>query len=130
GNIVRAAGTFDRELQIAGATVQVSGETRQPVRIIAEKLEILPGARILAGLSYKSPSEAKIAEGAAVAGPITFDRIQEREARKARELSSGSSVLFAMHLFFAGSLVILFLPRFETSVVETLRARPGRSLLA
>jgi len=130
GNTVRVAGTFDRELQIAGATVQISGETRQPLRVIADKLEILPGARVLAGMSYKSPTEARVAEGATVSGPITFDRIQQREAQKAREFPTASSLLFAFHLFFAGLLVILFLPRFETSVVETLRARPGRSLLA
>jgi len=130
GNIVRVAGTFDRELQIAGATVQISGETRQPLKVVADTLEIQPGARILAGLSYKSPFEARIAEGVTVSGPVTFDRIQEREARKAREFSTGSSLLFAVHLFLAGFLVILFLPRFETSVVATLRARPWRSLLA
>jgi len=110
--------------------VQISGETRQPLKVVADTLEIQPGARILAGLSYKSPFEARIAEGATVSGPVTFDRIQEREARKAREFSTGSSLLFAVHLFLAGFLVILFLPRFETSVVATLRDRPWRSLLA
>jgi len=130
GNTVRVAGTFERELQIAGATVQISGETRQPLKVIADKLEILPGARVLAGMSYKSPTEALVAEGATVAGPIAFDRIEQAEARKARQFPTGSSVLFAVHLFFAGLLVILYLPRFEVSVVETLRARPGRSLLA
>jgi hypothetical protein len=130
GNSVRVAGSFDRELQIAGATVQISGETRQPLRVIADKLEILPGARVLAGLSYKSPTEARVVEGATVSGPITFDRIPQREARRAREFPTASSLLFGFHLFFAGLLVILFLPRLETSVVATLRASPWRSLLA
>jgi hypothetical protein len=71
-----------------------------------------------------------VAEGATIVGPITFDRIPEREARQARTFPTGSSVLFALHLFVGGLLVIFLLPRLETSVVETLRTRPGRSLLA
>ena len=130
GQTVRAAGVFERELQIAGATVQISGETRQPLRVIADSLEILPGARIRGGLAYKSPKQARIADAASIAGPVTFDRIPEREAREARQLPTASSVLFALHLLFAGWLVILFLPRAEASVVETLRVRPWRSLLA
>jgi hypothetical protein len=130
GNTVRIAGIFDREIQIAGANVQISGETRQLVRVVADKVEIQPGARVLAGLSYKSATEARVAEGATVSGPITFDRIELRESRKAREFPTASGLLFAFHLFLAGMLVILFLPRLETSVVATLRARPGRSLLA
>jgi hypothetical protein len=130
GNTVRVAGTFERELQIAGANVQISGEMRQPVRIIADTLDIRPGARILAGLSYKSPSEARIADGATVSGPISFERIEPRDAQRARELPTASSALFAIHLFLAGWLVILFVPRFEASVVERLRAHPGRSVLA
>ena len=130
GQTIRVDGVFDRELQIAGANVQISGEIRKPLRVIADSLEILPGAQIQAGLAYKSPKEARIAQGASLVGPVTFDRIPEREAREARQLPTASSLLFALHLLFAGWLVVLFFPKVETSVVETFRMRPGRSLLA
>jgi len=130
GRMVRVDGLFEREVQIAGATVEISGEIRQPLRVIAEKLQILPSARILGPLTYKGSTEAQIAEGAVVNGPITYDRIPEREARRARAFPAVSTLLFALHLFLAGLLVVIFLPRVETSVVEMLRRQPGRSLLA
>jgi hypothetical protein len=65
-----------------------------------------------------------------VNGPITYDRIPQREARRARSFPAVSSILFSLHLFLAGLLVVTFLPRVETSVVATLRAQPGWSLLA
>jgi hypothetical protein len=40
-----------------------------------------------------------------------------------------SSLLFAIHLFLAGLLVLVYLPRAQASVVDTLRRQPGKSLL-
>ena len=129
GGTVRANGVFERELQIAGGSVQIAGDVRKPLTVIAETLEIHPTARILAPLTYKSPREARIMTGASIAGPITFTRIETEEARRARSLVGVSSLLFVIHLFIAGLLFLLLLPRFATAGVETLRAHPWRSLL-
>jgi cytoskeletal protein CcmA (bactofilin family) len=130
GRMVRVEGILDRDLQVAGATVELAGEIRQPVQVTAEKLHILPSARILGPLTYKGASEARIGEGAIINGPITYDRIPESEARRARAFPALSTLLFSIHLFLAGLLIVVFLPRVETSVVATLRAQPGKSLLA
>jgi cytoskeletal protein CcmA (bactofilin family) len=130
GRNVRVAGHFDRDLQIAGATVEIAGEIRQPLRVIAEKLEILPSARILGPLTYQGSSEMHVAEGAVINGPVTYDRIPQQEAQRARAFPTLSSLLFVTHLLLAGLLVVIFLPGVETSVVAALRAQPGKSLLA
>jgi hypothetical protein len=130
GRTVRVEGVFERDLSVAGATVQIGGEIRKPLQVVAEDLEILPSARILGPLTYKGSSEARIADGAVINGPITYDRIPQREARRARSFPVVSSLLFSLHLFLAGLLVVMFLPRVETSVVATLRRQPGLSLLA
>jgi ethanolamine utilization microcompartment shell protein EutS len=130
GNTVRIEGVLERDLYVAGATVELAGEIRQPVRIVAEKLDILASARLLGPLTYQGPREARIASGAVVSGPITFDRISEREVRRERSSRTVSGLLFSVHLFLAGLLVVIFLPRVESSVVATLRAQPGWSLLA
>lgn len=129
GRTVRIEGTLERDLEVAGATVQIAGEVRKSVRVVAETLEILPTARILGPLTYKGSTVARIAEGAVVNGPITYDRIPEREARRARAFPAFSSLLFSVHLLFAGFLVLIFLPHVETSVVATLRRQPAKSLL-
>jgi cytoskeletal protein CcmA (bactofilin family) len=129
GGTVRLNGIFEREVHVTGATVQIAGEIRQPLAVTAEALEILPSARILGPLTYKGSSVARIAEGAIVNGPITYDKIPQREAERARAFPAISGVLFAFHLLLVGLLVVFFLPRVETSVVATLRTRPGWSLL-
>lgn len=130
GGTVRLNGVFEREVRVAGATVQIAGEFRQPLAVTAETLEILPSARILGPLTYKGSTIARIAEGAIVNGPITYDKIPPREAERARAFPAVSGVLFALHLLLVGLLVVVFLPRVETSVVATLRTQPGWSLLA
>ena len=129
GQTVRIDGTFDRELEVAGATVQIGGETRRPVRIIADRLEVLPEARLLAPITYKGTTEMHVADGAVINGPITFERIPEREVRRARSFPTVSTVIFTLHLFLAGLLVLLMAPRAEQSVVDMLRLHPGKSVL-
>lgn len=129
GGHVQVEGLVDREVHIAGGTVEIAGEVRQPITVIAEKLEILPSARILSGLQYKSPAPALIANGAAVSGPVTFTRIEAREAREAHSFRAVSTVLFAFHLTIAGLLLLWLMPAFMTRVVDTLRAAPAQSAL-
>lgn len=102
GGTVRVEGQLDRELQIAGGTVLIDGEIRQPVRIIADQIEILPHARILAGVDYRSPQPAHISDGANVIGPVTFTEIPKSEVESARRASGVSSLLFIVQVSFAG----------------------------
>ena len=130
GRRVRIEGVIDRELRIAGETVILAGEIRQPVSVMAETVDILPGARLLAALTYQSPQDVRIAAGAVVEGPIIFDRIPPGEARRARSFPALSGFLFAVHLFVGGLVLTWLLPRFEGATVAKLRVQPARSLLA
>jgi len=129
GGTVRALGIFERDLQVAGETVQIGGEVREGVQVTAQKLEILPTARLLGPLHYRGPNPAVIAHGASVAGPITYDRIAAKEARRARSLMSVSTILFTLHLLLTGLLLLYVFPRPLLAVVDTMRAAPGPSLL-
>jgi len=130
GGSVVVEGVLERDVAIAAAEVVIDGEVRQPIHVVAEKLEVRPGARLLGPVTYRGPSDAVISDQATVTGPFTFTRVEQREVRRARETPAVSTFLFTAHLFLAGVLVIAFLPRTEQSVVKTLRARPWVSLLA
>lgn len=130
GRSVRIDGVIERELNVAAAEVVIDGEVREPVQVVAEKLDIRPGARLLAAVTYRGTTEATIAKDAIVAGPFAFTRIEPREARRERGWLAVSTFLFTMHLFLAGLLVILFVPRTGPSVIATLRAEPLKSFLA
>jgi len=130
GRVVQIDGVLERELNIAAAQVVISGELRKPVRIVAEKLDVRSGAQLLAPVTYRGANAATVAKDATVTGPITFTRIDPREARRARQWPAASTFLFVTHLFLAGLVVIVFMPRTERSVIETLRLQPLKSLLA
>ncbi len=129
GGTVRVEGVFERDLHVAGETVYIGGEVREPLEVVAERLEIQRTARLLGGLTHKGPTEARVAEGAVVNGPIRYSQIPQAEARRAREFAGVSGVLFVLHVFLAGVLVLAFAPRSGASLVTALRQRPGRSLL-
>ena len=129
GKTVRVDGTFERDLRVVGATVQLGGDVRQRLDVTAEHFEILPTARVQASITYKGSTEATIAPGAIVNGPIAFERIPQRAAREARAWPALSTTLFTLHLLIAGLLLLYFVPQFEPSVVGTLRVQPLRSFI-
>jgi hypothetical protein len=129
GQTIRVQGVLERELHVAGQTVQLAGEIRQPTEVVAERLEILSTARILAPLHYKGTVEATIANGAIVNGPIIFDRIKPADVDQARALPIVSSIVFIVHLMLIGLLVLQVAPKAEQSVVEAMRGKPWQSLL-
>ncbi|WP_291989534.1 hypothetical protein [Luteitalea sp.] len=130
GETVRVLGTFDRTLAVAARSVHIGGEVREPLQVVAEELEILPTARLLAPVTYRGVTTATIAAGAVLTSPLAFERIEPRDARDARAWPTVSTLLFVAHLLIVGLLALYLVPTFEPSIVQTLRRQPGRSLLA
>jgi hypothetical protein len=129
GQDVRVGGIVERPLRIAAGSVVIAGEIRQPLNIVAESLEVLSTARLLAPVTYEGATPARVASGALVTSPIAYKNIPARDARAARSPSGLSSVLFTIHLFVGGMLLLLLVPRFAAAPAEMLRAEPWRSLL-
>ena len=125
----RADGVFNRDLRIAAERVQIGGEIRQPVHVVAERLEILPSARVLGALTYEGTTPATIATGAVVAQPMTYRNIGADRVREARWPRGVSSVVFGVNLFVGGMLLLLLLPRFARRPAEVLGEQPAQSLV-
>ncbi|HEU4927108.1 MAG TPA: polymer-forming cytoskeletal protein [Vicinamibacterales bacterium] len=129
GATVRLEGTFARDVRIAGRHVQLGADVTGPVEVAAEQIEILPGARLRGPLTYRSPQAAAIAPGAILEGPVTFKQVDARDPRQGRATRGVSSLLFGLHVFVTGLLVIVLVPRVTLDVAATLRRQPGRSLV-
>jgi hypothetical protein len=127
GGTVRVEGIFARDLRIAGRHVQLGGDVTGLVEVVAEELDVLPGAHLRGPLAYRSPAAAMVASGARLEGPVSFTRI---EAREVRTMHGVSSVLFGLHVFVMGLLLIGVIPRVAVDLAATLRRQPGRSLAA
>lgn len=127
GGVIEVNGTFERELRLAGGTVRLGGEFRQPVHVVAETLEVLPNARLLGAFSYESPKPATVASTSTVVGPTTYRAISEREAQDAHAFRVVSSVFFAANLILAGLLFLWLMPTAVAPVLNTMRSAPARS---
>jgi hypothetical protein len=127
GGDVRVGGVFDRSVSITAARVVISGELRDETRVVAQDLEVLPAARILAPLIYEGPSPARVAAGATMAQPIAY---RHRTAEAGSGSRVISSIIFALHLFVGGLLLFLVLPTLAVDPVRVLRNEPGLSLAA
>jgi hypothetical protein len=130
GRTVRIDGTLNREVRVAAERVVIGGEVREPARIVAQRLEILPTAHIMAPLTYEGATPAVVAPGAVVATPIAYKQLPEKEVGNARMPRAITSIVFGIHVFFGGWLLLLLLPRFAAKPAEALRAAPGQSVLA
>lgn len=130
GRTIRVDGVFDREIRIAGERVVIGGEIRQPIRVVAQRLEILPTARILAPMTYQGATPAVVAPGAVLSQSIAYSNISDSEVRRARWPRAATSLLFGIHVFFGGLLLLLLLPKVAGEPAEALRAAPAKSLLA
>ncbi|MEZ5417988.1 MAG: polymer-forming cytoskeletal protein [Vicinamibacterales bacterium] len=129
GDRVRVSGRVDRDLHVAARVVQLAGDVEGPIEVVAEEFEILPGARTRGPITYRGRTPATVASGATLAQPVAFERIEADEARRARAWPGVSTFLFSVHLLAVGLLLLYLLPRFEPSMIATLRRHPGRSAI-
>lgn len=68
---VDVAGQLGAELRAAAQEVTISGQIKGNVYLIAENIEVLPGATITGDFAYRSPTEANIASEANISGKVS-----------------------------------------------------------
>ena len=80
GRSVELAGQIGTELRAAAQEITISGEIGGNVHLIAEDIEVAPGAKIEGDFIYRSPSEANIATGATISGTLVRQEMDLPEA--------------------------------------------------
>jgi cytoskeletal protein CcmA (bactofilin family) len=126
GREVEVLGRVGGELRAAGQTVSVGGAVMGDARIFAERIRVLAGAHIAGDLTYASPNEPQIEEGARIDGSLIQEPVPDFE----RERAGGPMgwILFVLSLALAAIAFYLLLPRFTGAASRRLSATPGKSL--
>jgi cytoskeletal protein CcmA (bactofilin family) len=127
GGRIKVAGFIARELKAAGGEILVSGRVDGNVDIKGRKIRILDGAVIDGDLSYASPHEAEIAEGAEIRGSIHYEPA-ERPMGTIIAGAIGVVFLVLLSLILTGILWYLLLPRFIGRAVDDIRGEPWKCL--
>jgi cytoskeletal protein CcmA (bactofilin family) len=89
----------------------ISGVVNQDVSVEADKITLMPTARILGNLKYKSGKEAKIESGAQVSGETVWTELKCTKEKKPKSIFTGKpiipEILFLLALMVTGVLLTL-----------------------
>jgi hypothetical protein len=124
---VNMQGQVDGNLRIKGEVVRIGGIVEGNATIIAlRELHLDPSCRIEGILTYSSPREAEIQEGAQViSGIIDYEKISYRSLF---DLPLAWRVISGFAAFLVGIAFVLVFRKQILSLVEILSTRFGQSL--
>lgn len=115
--------TLDGKLggSLKGSTGElvISGVVNQDVSVEADKITLMPTARILGDLKYRSAKEAKIESGASISGETVWTQPKATKEKEPKSIFTGKPILPEM-LFLLALMV--------TGVVLTLICRKNAHL--
>ncbi len=100
GSQININGPIAKDLQVYGNQVNVNNQTGRDLKGAFTQLVLGPKAQILGDLEYQSPAEAQIADGALIAGQITY-KPSEKDSRQNRR-GNLSGKLWPMAMGFYG----------------------------
>ena len=122
------------DIKGGGAGVTIRNGVEGNVELWIDSLTILPSANIQGDLTYNSENAADIQSGAQILGSITHNLVtkEERFSMSDRFFTPGFGIVgyvvgFLM-AFVAGVVLIFLAPSRLTSVVESIRTKPGASV--
>lgn len=118
GRSVELAGQIDSELRAAAQSVIISGDINGNVYLIAETIEVLPGARINGDFLYRSPNDAIISPEAEISGKVSR---REMEMPDKSEVSIFPFLAFSfLSLLLSVSVLVWLLPRYMADASATI----------
>jgi cytoskeletal protein CcmA (bactofilin family) len=89
----------------------ISGVVNQDVSVEADKITLMPTARVLGNLKYKSGKEAKIESGAQVSGETVWTELKTTKDEKPKSIFTGKpiipEILFLLALMVTGVVLTL-----------------------
>lgn len=136
GNLGAAAGRIavrgavDGHLSAGAGTLLIDAPIGGDVEAAAGTLELGPNARIGGTLRYRSTEPLKRDPAAQVAGEVVRAGPDPAKwSSEARQMRRGAGLFWTTGLMLLAALLVAVTPRLSASVSESLRGRPGFSLV-
>lgn len=116
-------GKVGKGLRGAIGTLVISGTVNGDVSVDADKITLMPTAKILGDFKYKCKKQAKIESGAQVGGQTLWTKKEKKEERKAKGIFTAKSlvteILFLLALMITGIVLTLI---FKKNAYQAKRA--------
>lgn len=127
GGDVQLHGRIGQRAKLYAGHLVLGGEVAGDLQAAADSIELLPSARIQGRLRYASAREARIADGAVIAGGIVREGTPERPQPQA--VSPAAALAFwLLGLFAVGAVWSLLFPGLAQRAQTQLQTAPGPSL--
>jgi hypothetical protein len=133
GRSVDIRGEIVGELTVYAQRIAIDGTIGGKVKLVAEEIELLDGARILGTLSYTSPNPIKQSSGAQVRGEVTREEAEKPPAEPQDESLNKrwgllGVLLWSIGLLLFGTLLFIALPGFTRESARRAWDDAGASL--
>ncbi|MFL6621899.1 MAG: hypothetical protein ACJ8NR_04710 [Sulfurifustis sp.] len=129
GGTVEMHGKVRKGLRVAARRIIIDGDVTGDADLVADTIEINPGATIGGNLRYRSPNEALIAGGVKIGGTITHEPttgVGGRERMTPAALIARGA--FYIGLILAGIVLYLLFPVASVGAAHTIAESPWKSL--
>ena len=133
GGKINIKGHIGRYLIAAGGNVNIDGQVDGDVEVSGGRLTIGPNAVINGAVTFRGRNPATVADGAQVRGGVHHVEWKNINRHRAGKLLLGLGVgilLWVIGWIIVGSIFIGVWPGTTANITNTLRQRPGISLLA
>jgi cytoskeletal protein CcmA (bactofilin family) len=104
-------GTIGGNLKGTTGNLIISGVVNQDVSITADRITLMPTAKILGNFKYKSEKEAKIESGAQISGETVWTKKESEKERQPKSIFTAKSLitetLFLLALMITGVVLTL-----------------------
>ena len=127
GQRIDVTGNIGRELKAAGEHITVAGEVGGDAVLVADRIEVLPGAHIRGQLIYHSPNKPQVHDNARIEGgmierPMPF--VEEADVAD----QGAAALVFGISLMVAGLVYFLVFPLFTVAAARTIGSDPWNSV--
>jgi len=123
GDRIRVDADVGGELRVAAREVVIAGTVNGSARVMAEHIELAPGARIQGDFVWRSENEPTVSPDAVIEGETVA-----RPVPPAEPIGIATAVIAALVALLAvvlvGIVAYLIFPRFTESSAEAIRHRP------
>lgn len=129
GSTVEVFGNVGHELRAAGRRIVLAGNVVGDATLIADTIEIRPGAVISGNLRYRSPHQAQIGEGARIVGTVTrLDAPQDAQRKSTAAFAGMAWLGFLTSFMLAAFVYALLFPVASLGGARAIGESPWKSL--
>jgi len=123
-------GRIDRGLKAGAREITIAGVINGDVKLIANQITLLPSARIMGDLVYRSPQAIKLDDTSQISGDVTY--IQSEEMRKGMgglfAIAGATHLIIVIGMIIVAALVIFIAPPLFPTIEGRVRGQKWKAL--